>query len=175
MHQNKTNAYMSQQDRIRTTSTWKSRIPKVEALDCFCMLGTVGSWLFEQKVDACSACWVRMYHVLATLKWASSVFCQSCSSAHARTWNLEVGDYTACATWQLGCLAYLHCLYIMWFGNLETWVPCLPTLPVYTAYLATWVPCLPTLPIGRPQVRRLRGGREEVAFLTPRISPVRAN
>ena len=153
MHQNKTNAYMSQQDRIRTTSTWKSRIPKVEALHCFCMLGTVGSWLFEQKVDACSACWVRMYHVLATLKWASSVFCQSCSRS-----NLELGS------------GWLHCL-----RNLATWVPCLPTLSVYTAYLATWVPCLPTLPIGRPQVRRLRGGREEVAFLTPRISPVRAN
>ena len=35
----------------------------------------------------------------------------------------------------------------MWVDNLATWVPCLPTLPVYTAYLATWVPCLPTLPV----------------------------
>ena len=161
---------MSQQDRIRTTSTWRSRIPKVRALDCFCMLGTVGSWLLEQRVDACSACWVRMSWQLQSGRLQSFA-----RAAHARTWNLEVGEYTACATWQLGCLACLHCLYIMWVGNLATWVPCLPTLPVYTAYLATWVPCLPTLPIGRPQVRRLRGGRQEVAFLTPRISPVRAN
>ena len=143
--------------------------------------GVVATW----TKSGCLQCLLGE-DVLATLKWVATVFCQSCSR-----WDLELGSgwlhclrtlpvcsqlgnlvalptYTACiscglATWQLesGCLACLHCL-----------------CSVYTAYFgnwATWVPCLPTLPVGRPQVRRLRGGREEVAFLTPRISPVRAN
>ena len=87
-HPREVNASKRKKRIYVTTLTWKARVPEVEALDCFCMLGTVGSWLFEQKVDACSACWVRMYHVLATLKWASSVFCQSCSRS-----NLELGSW----------------------------------------------------------------------------------
>ena len=77
------------------------------------MFSTVASWLFEQKVDACSACWVRMYHVLATLKWASFVFCQSCSRS-----NLELG------TWKLKVTTLPA-----QFGNLGA-------LPTYTACIS---------------------------------------
>ena len=99
-----------------------------------------------------------------------------------------MGDYIAC----------VHCLCVR---NLATWLPCLPTLLVYhvgwqlgnlevgalLAYIACVVCTLPTSATWQlgclaclhcllgTQVRRLRGGREEVAFLTPRISPVRAN